>query len=81
MFTDFKSQFLYCIVCTFITGVLIGITASFVEFNQPIKETFIFGCISLFSIVLTILFWNNIFHRLKFRDKIYKLNSIYTDID
>lgn len=78
MFADFKSQFIWCIVCTFITGMLVGITASFIEFNQPIKETFIFGCMSLSAIILTILFWTTIFRRLKLQDKI---NSIYTDID
>lgn len=78
MFSDFKSQFRWCICCTFITGILVGITASFIEFNQPIKETIIFGCISLFAIILTTLFWNTIFHRLSLQDKI---NSIYTDID
>jgi len=78
MFADFKSQFIWCIVCTFITGMLVGITTSFIEFNQPIKETFIFGCMSLSAIILTILFWTTIFRRLKLQDKI---NSIYTDID
>ena len=78
MFADFKSQFIWCIFCTFITGILVGITGSFVEFSQPIKDILIFGCISLFTILLTVLFWNNIFHRLNLQDKI---NSIYTDID
>jgi len=78
MFSDFKSQFKWCICCTFITGMLVGITVSFIEFNQPIKETVIFGGMSLFAIILTILFWSTIFHRLKLQDKI---NSIYTDID
>lgn len=78
MFSDFKSQFKWCIYCTFITGMLAGITASFIEFNQPIKETIIFGGISLFTIILTSLFWKTIFHRLNLQDK---LNSIYTDID
>ena len=78
MFSDFKSQFKWCICCTFITGMLVGITASFIEFNQSIKETVIFGGISLSAIILTILFWTSIFHRLSLQDKI---NSIYTDID
>ena len=78
MFSDFKSQFKWCICCTFITGILVGITASFIEFNQPIKDTVIFGGMSLFAIILTVLFWNTIFHRLSLQDKI---NSIYTDID
>lgn len=78
MFSYFKSQFKWCICCTFITGMLVGITASFIEFNQPIKETIIFGGISLFTIILTALFWKTIFHRLNLQDK---LNSIYTDID
>ena len=78
MFSNFKSQFIWCIFCTFITGILVGITGSFVEFNQPIKETFIFGCMSLSAIILTILFWTTIFHRLDLQDKI---NSIFTDID
>ena len=81
MFSDFKSQFKWCICCTFITGMLVGITTSFIEFNQPIKEIVIFGGISLFTIILTTLFWNIIFHRLNFQDKLHKLNSIYTDID
>ncbi len=78
MFSNFKSQFIWCIFCTFITGILVGITGSFVEFSQPIKETFIFGCMSLSAIILTILFWTTIFHRLDLQDKI---NSIFTDID
>jgi len=78
MFSDFKSQFKWCICCTFITGILVGITMSFLEFNQPIKETVIFGGMSLSAIILTILFWTIIFHRLSLQDKI---NSIYTDID
>lgn len=78
MFSDFKSQFKWCICCTFITGMLVGITASFIEFNQPIKETVIFCGISLSAIILTILFWSTIFRRLSLQDKI---NSIYTDID
>lgn len=78
MFSNFKSQFKWCICCTFITGMLVGITASFIEFNQPTKETFIFGCMSLSAIILTILFWTTIFRRLSLQDKI---NSIYTDLD
>lgn len=78
MFADFKSQFRWCICCTFITGIIVGITMSFIEFNQSIKEIVIFGGISLFAIILTVLFWNNIFNRLNLQDKI---NSIFTDID
>ena len=78
MFSNFKSQFKWCICCTFITGMLVGITASFIEFNQPIKEITVFGGISLTAIILTILFWTTIFRRLSLQDKI---NSIYTDID
>jgi hypothetical protein len=58
--------------------MLVGITVSFIEFNQPIKETVIFGGMSLFAIILTILFWTTIFRILSLQDKI---NSIYTDID
>ena len=81
MFSDFKSQFKWCICCTFITGILVGITTSFIEFNQPIKEIVMFGGISLSAIILTVLFWNTIFHRLNLQDRINRINSIYTDID
>ena len=78
MFTDFKDQFKRCICYAFITGILVGITISFITFNLPIKEIIIFGGLSLVTFVLTVLFWKITFHDLNLQDKI---NSIYTDID
>lgn len=70
MFKDFKSQFLWCIICTFITGFICGISLTLVN-------TFLI-ILAFICLLFTILYWVTIFKRLDLQDRI---NSIYTDID
>lgn len=75
MFKDFKSQFLWCIMCTFITGFVCGSSITLIDYKY-LNITFII--LSFLSVLFTIIYWKIIFKRLNLQDKI---NSIYTDID
>ena len=71
MFTDFKSQFLYCIVCTFLCGTMFG--AFSILFDNKEINLLMYLLISFSLISIIILWWKILFKRLKFRDR---LNSI-----
>lgn len=67
MFKNFKSQFLWCIMCTFLSGVCTGINLSFIENNEV---NIIFIVLNLLMIIFTIGYWKTIFSRLDLQDKI-----------
>jgi len=82
MFTDFKAQFLWCIMCTFLTGMIFGILFSFIERGE---HSSVFSIIAIFSLIFTIGYWYIIFKQLKAKDRRMdlerRINSVYTDID
>ena len=67
MFTNFKSQFLWCIMCTFLTGLFTGFDLMFIE-NKDVHITLII--FNILSIISTICYWKVIFSRLDLQDKI-----------
>lgn len=71
MFTNFKSQFLWCIMCTFLTGLITGFDLMFIE-NKDIHIILII--FNILSIIFTVCYWKIIFSRLDLQDKI---NSIW----
>ena len=75
MFKDFKSQFIWLILCTFLSGVVTGINLVFLE-NQEVHIIFII--LNILVILFTVGYWKTIFSRLNVQDRI---NSIYRDID
>jgi len=78
MFADFKSQFIWCIICTFLTGFLCGSAVTMIDLHEPLKVILVNSTFAIIGIICTILYWKTIFSRLKLQDKI---NSIFTDID
>jgi len=75
MFADFKSRFLWCIICTFLTGVITGINLAFIENSEA---HIVFIIINLLAIIYYNRILKKYISRLRLQDKI---NSIYTDID
>ena len=75
MFKDFKTQFIWCIMCTFLSGVTTGLDLNFLE-NHEVHIIFI--VLNILVILFTVGFWKTIFSRLNLQDRI---NSIYIDID
>lgn len=75
MFADYKSQFIWCIICTFLSGIVTGIDIFFIE-NKEIHIIFII--LNLLTVLFNIKFWKNIFYRLNLQDKI---TSFYKDLD
>jgi len=61
MFTEFKAQFLWCIMCTFLTGMVFGILSSFIEHKE---YSFSFSIIAIFSLIFTVGYWYIIFKRI-----------------
>lgn len=62
MFIDFKSQFLYCIVCTFLCGTMFG--AYSILFDNKEINLSIYLLISFSLILIIILQWKMLFKRL-----------------
>ena len=78
MFSWFKSQFIWRIICTFLTGFICGSTITMIDLHESLKTIAINGVFSIIGIICTVIYWKIIFHKLDLQDKI---NSIYTDID
>lgn len=73
MFKNFKSQFIWCILCTFITGLITGAIITLIEYKE-FNIMLILMLLDIGAIIFNVVFWKTIFNRLYLQDKI---NSIW----
>ena len=74
MFTNFKSQFLWCIMCTFLTGIIVGSLFTMIDLGDNKLIISLMSICAILSVIFTCVYWKNIFSRLDLQDKI---NSIW----
>lgn len=58
MFTTLRSQFKWSIVCTLLTGIIIGTFAAMIDYNEESSlYIIIMGIVSVISLILTTSYW------------------------